>query len=103
MADPSEAANYPELLQLLASKSGRFIMNGVPTGVDVCPSMHHGGPFPAASDARFTSVGRDAILRFVRPQSFQDWDDSLLPVELKNSNPLGIHRLVNNKLTTDSI
>lgn len=103
MADPSEAANYPELLQLLASKSGRFIMNGVPTGVEVCPSMHHGGPFPAASDARFTSVGRDAILRFVRPQSFQDWDDSLLPDELKNSNPLGIHRLVNNKLTTDSI
>lgn len=103
MADAEEAALYPDLLQILASKSGRFIMNGVPTGVEVCPAMHHGGPFPSSSDSRFTSVGRDAILRFVRPQSFQDWPDSLLPNELKNSNPLNIHRLVNNKWTTDQV
>lgn len=102
-ADPSEAANEPELIQLLGLKSGRFIMNGVPTGVEVCPSMHHGGPFPAATDARFTSVGRHAIYRFTRPQSFQDWDDSLLPLELQNSNPLGIFRLVNNKWTRDAV
>lgn len=103
MADPGEAAKYPALLQNLARICGRFIMNGVPTGVEVCPSMHHGGPFPSATDARFTSVGRHSILRFVRPQSFQDWDDSLLPVELKNSNPLGIFRLVNNETTKREI
>lgn len=103
MADADEAARYPELLQSLSKICGRFIMNGVPTGVEVCPSMHHGGPFPSAIDARFTSVGRHSILRFVRPQSFQDWDDSLLPVELKNANPLGIFRLVNNETTKRTI
>ena len=78
-------------------------MNGVPTGVEVCPSMHHGGPFPAASQAFFTSVGRHSILRFVRPQAYQDWPDSLLPVELKNDNPLAINRLVNNKTSSEKI
>ncbi len=102
-ASPSEAAAVPGLLRLLARKAGRFIMNGVPTGVEVCPSMHHGGPFPAATDARFTSVGRHAIYRFTRPQSFQDWDDSLLPAELQDSNPGGILRLVNNEWTKDPV
>jgi alpha-ketoglutaric semialdehyde dehydrogenase len=103
MAEEEEAAQYPAILNQLSAICGRFIMNGVPTGVEVCPSMFHGGPFPAASDSHFTSVGRHSILRFVRPQSFQDWPDSLLPDELKNSNPLGILRLVNNVPTTDSI
>ena len=103
MADEAEAATHPALLQKLSQISGRFIMNGVPTGVEVCPSMHHGGPFPAASHAFFTSVGRHSILRFVRPQSYQDWPDSLLPLELKNDNPLVINRLVNNKMTSDKI
>lgn len=102
-ADAAEAAEQPELVQLLGLKSGRFIMNGVPTGVEVCPSMHHGGPFPAATDSRFTSVGRHAIYRFTRPQSYQDWHDALLPAELQNSNPLGILRLVNNKWTRDAL
>lgn len=96
MADEAEATSYPAVLRQLSKISGRFIMNGVPTGVEVCPSMHHGGPFPATVDSKFTSVGRDSILRFVRPQSFQNWPDSLLPDELKNSNPLKITRLVNN-------
>jgi alpha-ketoglutaric semialdehyde dehydrogenase len=103
MATEKEASNYPEIVRRLANISGRFIMNGVPTGVEVCPSMHHGGPFPSASIAQFTSVGRDSILRFVRPQSFQDWPDALLPQELQNSNPLGVYRLVNNELTKDKI
>jgi len=103
MAEAQEAVKYPALLQKLSQISGRFIMNGVPTGVEVCPSMHHGGPFPAASNSFFTSVGRHSILRFVRPQTFQDWPDVLLPVELKNSNPLGIFRLVNNETTTREI
>ncbi|KAA6432795.1 aldehyde dehydrogenase (NADP(+)) [Dyadobacter flavalbus] len=103
MAETDEAASYPALLRKLAAISGRFIMNGVPTGVEVCASMHHGGPFPATADAKFTSVGTDSVLRFVRPQSFQNWPDALLPDELKNSNPLGILRRVNNKVTKDSI
>jgi NADP-dependent aldehyde dehydrogenase len=103
MAEEEEATQYGELIQNLAKISGRFIMNGVPTGVEVCPSMHHGGPFPSATDARFTSVGRHSILRFVRPQSYQDWPDSLLPIELKNGNPLGIFRLVNNETTRREI
>jgi NADP-dependent aldehyde dehydrogenase len=103
MAGEAEAASYPNLLRQLAKISGRFIMNSVPTGVEVCPSMHHGGPFPATVDSKFTSVGRHSILRFVRPQSYQNWPDSLLPAELKNSNPLGIHRLVNNVLTNEAV
>jgi len=103
MAEPQETLKYPALVQNLSRICGRFIMNGVPTGVEVCPSMHHGGPFPSATDARFTSVGRHSILRFVRPQSYQDWDDSLLPDELKNANPLRIFRLVNNETTKREI
>ncbi|TDE18251.1 aldehyde dehydrogenase (NADP(+)) [Dyadobacter psychrotolerans] len=103
MASEKEAAANPDILHLLSKICGRFVMNGVPTGVEVCPSMFHGGPFPAASISHFTSVGRHSILRFVRPQSFQDWPDSLLPDELKNSNPLGIFRLVNNETTARAI
>ncbi|WP_373511422.1 aldehyde dehydrogenase (NADP(+)) [Persicitalea sp.] len=103
MADADEAAKHPKLLRLLARRAGRFIMNGVPTGVEVCPAQHHGGPFPSTTDSRFTSVGRDAILRFVRPQSFQDWPDSLLPDELKNANPLGIWRLQNGEPTKEGV
>jgi alpha-ketoglutaric semialdehyde dehydrogenase len=103
MATEPEAIDNPAIVQQLSKISGRFIINGVPTGVEVCPSMHHGGPFPAASIAHYTSVGRHSILRFVRPQSFQDWPDALLPQELKNANPLGIYRLVNNTLTKDIV
>lgn len=103
IAEESEVAHYPKIVRHLARISGRFIMNGVPTGVEVCPSIHHGGPFPATADSKFTSVGRHSILRFVRPQSFQNWPDALLPDELKNSNPLGIFRLVNNVQTKNRI
>ena len=101
MTTEDEASNYPDIITQLSKISGRFVMNGVPTGVEVCPSMHHGGPFPAASISQFTSVGRHSILRFVRPQSFQDWPETLLPQELKRANPLDIYRLVNNTLTKD--
>jgi len=82
---------------------GRLIVNGAPTGVEVCLSMQHGGPWPATTDSRFTSVGADAIKRFVRPLSFQNWPDTLLPDALKNSNPLNIWRTVNNELTKDGL
>jgi NADP-dependent aldehyde dehydrogenase len=86
------------LLQLLERKAGRLIINGFPTGVEVCPSMHHGGPYPATTDVRFTSVGTAALARFVRPICYQDFPASQLPDALKAGNPLGIRRLVNGKL-----
>ncbi len=91
------------LVYLLQQKAGRIIFNGVPTGVDISPSMHHGGPYPAASDSRFSAVGIDAIQRFVRPVAFQDFPDDLLPEPLKNKNPLSILRRVNAVWTTDAI
>lgn len=103
MAEEAEVSAYPAIVRQLARIAGRFIMNGVPTGVEVCPSIHHGGPFPATADSKFTSVGRHSILRFVRPQSYQNWPDVLLPEELKNGNPLGLLRLVDNVPTKDGI
>jgi len=78
----------------LQEKVGRLIFNGVPTGVEVCHSMHHGGPFPASTDSRFTSVGTAAIKRFARPLAFQNWPHNNLPAELQNDNPRGIWRHV---------
>jgi NADP-dependent aldehyde dehydrogenase len=75
------------------------VLNGVPTGVQVCLSMQHGGPFPATTDSRFTSVGADGIKRFARPIAFQNWENKFLPDELKNENPLKIPRTVNNEIT----
>lgn len=98
-----ELNQYHSAIETMESKVGRIIYNGVPTGVEVCPSMHHGGPYPAASDSRFTSVGTGAIKRFVRPVSFQSWPDKLLPAELQNGNPLNIWRLVDNDWTKDPV
>ena len=97
IGEEEELIQYADFIQLVIEKAGRVIINGVPTGVEVCAAMHHGGPFPATTDSRFTSVGTDAIKRFVRPVSFQNFPDALLPAELKGSNPLGIWRLVNNE------
>jgi 2,5-dioxopentanoate dehydrogenase len=83
------------LLAVLELKVGRLIINGYPTGVEVCHSMVHGGPFPATTDARTTSVGTRAITRFTRPVCYQDFPQSVLPAELRDSNPLGIWRMVN--------
>jgi NADP-dependent aldehyde dehydrogenase len=103
MATETELQNYGDLVEAVKNRCGRIILNNVPTGVEVCLSMHHGGPFPASTDARFTSVGADGFKRFIRPVAFQSWPDSLLPDELKNANPLDIFRTVNNALTKDSI
>ncbi|SFU01657.1 aldehyde dehydrogenase (NADP(+)) [Halomonas saccharevitans] len=85
------------LLPVLERKAGRIMVNGWPTGVEVCDAMVHGGPFPATSDARTTSVGTSAILRFLRPVCYQDLPDALLPEALKASNPLALRRLVDGK------
>jgi alpha-ketoglutaric semialdehyde dehydrogenase len=99
MAEAGELANYKELTNKLANLAGRVILNGPPTGVEVGNAMQHGGPFPATSDSRFTSVGTGAIKRFVRPVAWQNWSNDLLPDELKDGNPLHIWRLVNNQWT----
>ena len=92
---------HANLLAILREKAGRLIFNQYPTGVEVCPSMQHGGPYPATTDSRFTSVGTFAIKRFVRPVCFQNFPDSALPAELKNKNSKKIWRLVDGKLTKD--
>jgi alpha-ketoglutaric semialdehyde dehydrogenase len=93
--DEQEIADHHNILNVLKEKAGRLIVNGVPTGVEVASSMQHGGPFPSTTDSRFSSVGPDAIKRFVRPVSFQNFPEALLPDELKSSNPLGIWRYFN--------
>ena len=95
MGTPDELDRSTDLLEILSQKAGRVIFNGVPTGVEVCEAMHHGGPFPSTSNAMFTSVGRDAIKRFVRPVTYQNMPDSLLPKELQKDNPLKIWRTIN--------
>ncbi|WP_456420806.1 aldehyde dehydrogenase (NADP(+)) [Lutibacter sp.] len=103
LSENNEIKNYPAIVSELQNRVGRIIFNGVPTGVEVCPSMVHGGPYPASTDSRFTAVGIHSIKRWVRPFSFQSWPNELLPNELKNENPLKILRLVDGKLTKDSI
>jgi NADP-dependent aldehyde dehydrogenase len=102
-ATARDLADFPELLPVLARKAGRVVLNGVPTGVEVTHAMHHGGPWPATTDPRATSVGTAAILRFARPVSFQDVPSALLPEELRDANPRGIWRLVDGRLTKDPL
>jgi NADP-dependent aldehyde dehydrogenase len=103
MATEKDISGNDELVEAVKNICGRFILNGVPTGVEVCLSMQHGGPFPATTDSRFTSVGADGIKRFARPIAFQNWPNQLLPDELKNENPLHIWRTVNNELSKEVI
>jgi len=103
LGEPEEIASQPALLDVLKDKVGRLLFNGVPTGVEVCPSMHHGGPYPATTDSRFTSVGTDAVLRWLRPLSFQNAPRELMPPALQDENPLGIFRLVNGEFTRKSL
>ena len=103
LGEENEMIQYASVVDALKNRVGRVIFNGVPTGVEVCPSMMHGGPYPASTDSRFTAVGINSIKRWVRPVSFQNFPENLLPLALQNSNPLGIRRLINNYLTIDSI
>jgi alpha-ketoglutaric semialdehyde dehydrogenase len=94
-----ELQSLTELRGILERKAGRLLFNGFPTGVEVGHAMVHGGPFPATSDGRSTSVGTRAALRFVRPVCYQDWPDAALPDELKDGNPLQIWRIVDGRLS----
>lgn len=90
---------YAPLVRLLSWKVGRLLINGFPTGVEVATAMQHGGPYPATTDARATSVGTASILRFARPICFQNAPESLLPPELQAANPRRIWRWVDGSWT----
>jgi NADP-dependent aldehyde dehydrogenase len=99
----ADLADAGTLIEAAENCAGRVIINGFPTGVEVSPAINHGGPYPATTDVRFTSVGTAAILRFARPVCYQGFPDVLLPDELKNANPRGILRIVNGELTRDTV
>ncbi|MET3879449.1 aldehyde dehydrogenase (NADP(+)) [Chitinophaga sp. OAE865] len=103
MATDADLQTYAAAVETLCQKAGRVILNNVPTGVEPGYAMHHGGPFPATTDIRSTSVGASAIVRFARPLCFQDWPQQLLPDALKDGNPLGIWRKINGQLTRDAV
>jgi len=94
LGSEDDLAAHRDLIAIIEQKAGRIIFNGFPTGVEVAHAMVHGGPYPATSDSRFTSVGTAAIYRFARPVCFQNFPDSQLPEELRAANPLGILRIV---------
>lgn len=94
MAHEKDYSLAKKVADALQEKVGRVIWNGAPTGVEVCHAMHHGGPFPAATDSRFTSVGVSAIKRFARPVCYQNFPDEFLPGALKHKNELNILRKV---------
>jgi NADP-dependent aldehyde dehydrogenase len=98
-ATAQDMRECPALFAMAQDKCGRLLFQGMPTGVEVQYAMQHGGPYPATTDARFTSVGPDAVKRFVRPFSFQNWPNEFLPKELQDGNPLQIDRLVNQQWT----
>lgn len=99
MATEAEAVAHADLVELGQELAGRVIFNGVPTGVEVVASMQHGGPYPATTDSRFTSVGSDGIKRWARPICFQNYPAQLLPAALQNENPGNIWRLVDGNFT----
>jgi NADP-dependent aldehyde dehydrogenase len=99
----TDLVKYQWLVPVLEQKVGRILVNGYPTGVEVSDAMVHGGPYPATSDARGTSVGTLAIDRFLRPVCYQNYPDALLPEALRNANPLGLQRLVNGEWSSQPI
>ncbi len=89
---------FAPLIRVLEKKVGRLVFNGFPTGIEVCPSMHHGGPYPAASHSFFTSIGTASIYRFVRPVCYQGFPEEALPELLQDANPRGAMRIVDGEL-----
>ncbi len=92
---------FADLIAILENKVGRLVFNGFPTGVEVTHAMVHGGPYPATSDGRSTSVGSQAIFRFARPVCYQGFPDEALPSELRDANSLGIWRMIDGELTRE--
>ncbi len=96
---PEDLREHADLVRVLERKAGRIVFNGFPTGIEVCPSMHHGGPYPAASHSFFTSIGTASIYRFVRPVCYQGFPDEALPELLQGKNTRGAFRLIDGALT----
>lgn len=103
MATEQDIAAYGDVIELQHTLAGRILLNNAPTGVEVCASMVHSGPYPATTDARFTSVGTTAIKRWVRPICLQNFNNDMLPDALKDENATGILRLVNNVFTREAV
>jgi NADP-dependent aldehyde dehydrogenase len=99
LAGPGDEKAVAELASVLENRVGRILFRGVPTGVEVCHAMVHGGPYPATSDGGSTSVGGRAIQRFARPVCWQDASENVLPEELRTGNPAAIWRIVNGERT----
>lgn len=99
MGNDQDFKSHMSLVDAALYHSGRVVFNGVPTGVEVCAAMVHGGPHPASTDSRFSAVGPMAIYRWTRPVCWQNAPEYLLPPELREDNPLGIHRLANGRYT----
>jgi NADP-dependent aldehyde dehydrogenase len=102
-AEPDELEAAASVLDRLREKVGRLVWNGFPTGVEVVHAMQHGGPYPATTAPHSTSVGMTAVRRFLRPVAFQNVPDALLPDALKDANPLGIWRIVDDAWTREPL
>jgi len=98
-----ELKSHSDLSAILKMKAGRLVFNGFPTGVEVVHAMVHGGPFPATSEGRSTSVGTRAAFRFTRPICYQDFPDAALPDELRDGNPLHIWRMIDGEMSNASL
>jgi len=98
-----EDTELGNVISILEKKVGRIIFNGFPTGVEVCPSMHHGGPYPSSTFEATTSVGTAAIERFCTVKCYQNIPQEHLPLALRNKNPDRILRMVNGRFTTDDV
>jgi 2,5-dioxopentanoate dehydrogenase len=92
---------HSRLIRILERKVGRIIFNAFGTGIEVCPSMHHGGPYPSSTHSFFTSIGTAAIYRFVRPVCYQGFPDECLPQPIQNKNVSGAWRLVDGEFTRE--
>ncbi|MGH8484054.1 MAG: aldehyde dehydrogenase family protein, partial [Pseudomonas sp.] len=103
IGESEDFAQAADLVAVLEQKAGRLLINGYPTGVEVCDAMVHGGPYPATSDSRGTSVGSLAIDRFLRPVCYQNFPEALLPAALHNANPLGLLRLIDGQPSREPI
>lgn len=100
---PEDFAAFANLIVVLETKVGRLVFNSFPTGVEVSPAMQHGGPYPATTDSRSTSVGTAALLRFVRPVCWQDSPATLLPSALRDDNPGKLWRLIDSQWTQEMV
>jgi 2,5-dioxopentanoate dehydrogenase len=102
-ATEQDLEDFTDLITVLERKVGRLVLNGFPTGVEVSHAMVHGGPYPATSDGRSTSVGSQAIFRFARPVCYQGFPDTTLPDELKDGNPLHVWRMIDGEMSREAI